>query len=179
MKIGMKAPTVRVPCIFQDTINFLPLSDFSETQFALCCLSDLEEHDAWFLEAQVQEFTQAGSALAVLVSSDLLLGQDWVRAPKDFSLSFFIDPISRLRRAFHLSHSLQPHRCETLIFDQSKRLSFRLIHDLNLKGLSAVLDIMNSDFLQASAGNSVISGMNLSNFEPRTEVSTIRSTAKV
>lgn len=171
MKIGMKAPTVRVPCIFNNTITFLPFSDFSEKKIALCCLSDLREADAWFLEAQAQEFKRANSALAVLVSSDTLLGRDWVRPPKNFSLPFFIDLISRLQGAFHLSHSLRPHRCETLIFDQSKRLSFRLIHDLNLKGMSAVFDILESDFLRDSSE---------SPFTPeRVAKITIETTAKV
>ncbi len=150
MKIGMKAPTLRVPCIFNNTFSFLPFCNFQQSQFALCCLSHLKETDAWFLEAQAQEFTKSGSALVILVSDDTVLGQDWGRPPQDFGIPFFIDPINRLKKSLRLARSLRPHRCETLIFDQDTRLQFRLIHDLSLKGISSVLDIIESDFEQHS-----------------------------
>ncbi|MEX2493725.1 MAG: hypothetical protein WD425_18405 [Nitrospirales bacterium] len=145
----MKAPTVRVPCLFKGQFTFLSLADSQEHLFALCCLTNLTEKDAWFLEGQAQEFEQSGSNFGVLVSTDQVLGSGWVRPLQDFSLRLYIDPISRLRRAFHLSSSLRSTRGETLIFDQDQCLRFRLIHDLNLKGMSAVLDIIHSDFLLA------------------------------
>lgn len=154
MKIGMKAPTLRVPCIFNNTFSFLPFFNFQQSQFALCCLPDLKETDAWFLEAQAQEFTQSGSALVILVSNDTVLGQDWGRPPQDFGIPFFIDPINRLKKSLRLAKSLRPNRCETLIFDQDTRLQFRLIHDLSLKGISSVLDIIDSDFEQNSTEQS-------------------------
>lgn len=148
MKIGMKAPAVRVPCINKGQIIFRSLADFHETPLALCCLSNITEKDAWFLESQAQEFEQSGSNLGVLVSSNQILGSGWVHPLGDFSFPLYIDPIRQLRTALHLSPSLQPTRGETLIFDQGKCLRFRLIHDLTLKGFSAVLDIIASDFLQ-------------------------------
>ena len=150
MKIGMKAPNIRMPYIFKGQITFLSLADSQENHLALCCLSNLTEKDAWVLEAQAQEFEQSGANFGVLVSTDQVLGSGWVRPLQDFSLRLYIDPMSRLRRAFHLSSALRSSRGETLIFDQGNYLRFRLIHDLNLKGISAVLDIINSDFLQAS-----------------------------
>ncbi len=160
MKIGMKAPTLRVPCIFNNQFSFLPFVNFQKSQFALCCLSDLKETDAWFLEAQAQEFKQSGSALAILVSNDTVLGQDWGRPPQDFGIPFFIDPINRLKKSLHLARSLRPNRCETLIFDQNTRLQFRLIHDLSLKGVGSVLDIIQSEFVQNSVEQSEISNRN-------------------
>ncbi|MCA9421463.1 MAG: hypothetical protein KC592_10610 [Nitrospira sp.] len=153
MKIGTKAPTMRVPCILKNQTNLLSLSEFHGQIFALCWVPHIREFDAWFLETQVKKFEQAGSALAILVSKDNGLGRDWVRPPHEFSLTFFIDPIGRLQRTFTLSQLLFPTRCETLIFDQGTCLRFRLIHDLNLKGFSAVLDIAESDFLEGSQEN--------------------------
>ncbi len=150
MKIGMKAPTIRIPCIFKGQFSFLSLSDFQEKGLALICLSDLTETHAYFLESQGREFEQSESTLAIMVSTDTVLGQGWTRPPQDFSLPFFIDPICRLQKMFHLTPSLRLNRCETLIFDQGHRLRFRLIHDLNLIGVSAALDIVKSDFLRSS-----------------------------
>lgn len=157
MNIGMKPSAVRVPCIFNNRFSFLPLSGLQKTPFALCCVSDLKETDAWFLEAQAQEFKQSGSDLFILASNDTVLGQDWGRPPQDFGIPFFIDPINRLQKSLRLARSLRPNRCETLIFDQDTRLRFRLIHDLSLKGLSSVLDIIESDVVQNSAEQSDIS----------------------
>lgn len=157
MKIGMKAPTVRVPYIYKGQITFLSLAESHKNQFALCCLSNLTENDAWFLESQAQNFEQSDSDFGVLVSTDQVLGSGWVRSLQDFSLRLYIDPISRLRRAIHLSSSLRSPRVETLIFDQNKCLRFRLIHDLNLKGFSSVLEIINSNFLQAFTDNLIVS----------------------
>lgn len=157
MKIGMKAPTFRLPCIFKDQITFRSLADSQDNQLVLCCISGLTEKDAWFLETQAQDFEQSDSNFGVLLSTDQVWGLDWVRPPIDFSLRVYVDPIGRLQRTFHLSPTIPSTRCETLIFDRKTRLLFRLIHDLNLKGFSAVLDIIESDFVQNSGENMAIS----------------------
>ena len=151
MKIGMKAPALRVPCIFNNQFSFPPFFDVQNTQFALCCVTELQETDAWFLESQAQEFKKSGSALVVLVAIDTVLGQDWGRPPQDLEIPFIIDPISRLQKSLRVAESLRPNRCETLIFDHDTRLQFRLIHDLSLKGLASVLDIIECDFVQNSS----------------------------
>ena len=147
MKIGMKAPTVRVPCLNNNKLDFLQISDLQKGKLALCCLPSLIEKDAWFLEAQVREFKQFGTDLAILVSTDDVLGVGWTRSIREFSLPIFIDPLLRLRKAFRLSPILRSKRCETLIFDAHTRLRFRLLHELNLTSLAAVLDILASENL--------------------------------
>jgi hypothetical protein len=88
--------------------------------------------------------------VAALVPGDFLVGQSWVRPPHEFRFPFLTDHLRRLGRALHLSRSLPSHRCETLFFDQHSRLQFRLCHDLNLRGITAVLEIAESDFCQSS-----------------------------
>ncbi len=151
MKIGMKAPTVRMPCLLNGKLNFLPLSEFQGNTLALCCVSSLTETEAWVLDAQVKRFQECGTVLAVFVSGDFAFETTWICSPYNFCLPLLADPIKRVSRALRLSRSLPPQRCETLFFDDQSRLQFRLIHDLNLRGISTVLDIPESEFCQRSS----------------------------
>ena len=150
MKIGTHAPIWRVPCLSYGRLTYLPLTAFQGNQLVLCCRPSLAETDVWLLDAQLNRFHECGVVLAVLVPGDFLVCQSWVRPPHDFRLPFLADPLRRLGRSLHLSRSLPSHRCEALFFDQHSRLQFRLCHDLNLRGITAVLEIAESDFCQRS-----------------------------
>lgn len=154
MKIGTHAPIWKVPCLLDGRLTYLPLTAFQGNQLVLCCLPSLAENDAWLLDGQINGFHECGVVLAVLVQTDYVFGQTWVRPPHDFRLPFLADPLRRLGRSLHLSRSLPSPRCETLFFDQHSRLQFRLCHDLNLRGISTVLEIAESDFCQSPAQQS-------------------------
>ena len=139
---------IRVPCLFNHTLTYRSVCDEHTHMFALCCLGTLREPDAWFLETQVQEFPETGSGLGVLIPGKGILGKTWNRTPQNFSLTIFCDPLNRIRNFLHLSHPLPLKRSETLIFDQHHRLRFRLIHDLTLKGLSAVREMIGYEIQQ-------------------------------
>jgi len=180
MNIGRPAPPFRVPCLLNgeftslslpnlllrtpSLINgrfkFLPLSGTQSRQLVLCCVSSLDQTDAWLLDPQVGRFAECDAVLAVLVSGDFIFGHDWVRPPHEFDLPLLADPLRRLGRSLHLSRALQPGRCETLIFDQHIRLQFRLIHDLNLRGITTVLEVADSDFCQNASQESTVSPFN-------------------
>jgi hypothetical protein len=150
MKIGTHAPKWKVPCLLNGNLEHLPLTAFHGKLLVLCCPSSLAESDAWLLDTQVNQFHDCDSRLAVLIQDDYLFGQNWVRPPRDFRLPLLTDPLKRLGRTLHLSRSLPSLRCETLIFDQHSRLQFRLIHDLNLRGITTVLEVAESGFCQSS-----------------------------
>ena len=150
----------RVPCLLDGSFKFLPLSGTQSRQLVLCCVSSLDQTDAWLLDPQVGRFADCGTVLAVLVSGDFIFGHDWVRPPHEFDLPLLADPLARLGRGLHLSRSLPPGRCETLIFDQHSRLQFRLIHDLNLRGITTVLEVADSDFCQNASQKSTGSPFN-------------------
>ena len=166
MKIGTRAPMWKTPCLLKGQWQYLPLTAFQETQMVLCCLPAFTETDAWLLEQQVNRFQAGGIALAVLVPNNALLGSSWCRPPQDFDLPILTDPLNRLGRALHLSASLPPHRCETLFFDHRCCLQFRLFHDLNLRGLTTVLEVAESDFCQRSTHADLKSRLTFEHFLP-------------
>ena len=151
MEIGMKAPTLRIPCLLNGKLNFLPLSEFHGNTLALCCVSSLTETAVWVLDAQVKRFQECGTVLAVLVSGDFAFEPNWIRSSYNFWPPLLADPLKRVSRVLRLSRSLPPQQCETLFFDDHSRLTFRLIHDLNLRGISTILDIAGSEFCQRSS----------------------------
>lgn len=90
MKIGMNAPAVRVPCINKGQITFRSLPDLHDTQLPLCCLSNITEKDAWFLESQFPEFEQSGSILGVFYKQsniEIKLGYSTIGGTKSSTLS--------------------------------------------------------------------------------------------
>ncbi len=150
MKIGTHAPQWRVPCLLNGRMTYLPLTAFQGNQLVLCCLASLPETDAWLLDPQVNHFHECGVALAVLVHGEYGFGESWVRPPHEFCFPLLADPLRRLGRSLHLSRSLPSHRCETLFFDQCSRLQYRLVHDLNLRGIATVLEVAESNVCRRS-----------------------------
>ena len=150
MKIGTRAPMWKTPCLVNGKWQYLPLTAFGGTQFVLCCLPAFTETAAWLLDQEVNRFHAGGIVLAVLVPDSAFLENSWCRHPQHFGLPFLTDPLNRLGRSLHLSASLPPHRCETLFFDHRCCLQFRLFHDLNLLGITTVLEVAESDFCRRS-----------------------------
>ncbi|WNM59539.1 hypothetical protein [Candidatus Nitrospira allomarina] len=151
MKIGTRAPMWKTPCLLNGRWEYLPLTAFQGTQFVLCSLPACTENDAWLLEQQLNRFHAEKVMLAALVPNNAFLGNSWCRPPQTFGLPFLTDPINRLGRILHLAASLPPHRCETLFFDHRCCLQFRLFHDLNLRGITTVLEVAESEFCRRSA----------------------------
>lgn len=170
MKIGMKAPTLRIPCLLNGKLTFLPLSEFQGSTLALCCVSSLTETAAWVLDAQVKRFQECGTVLAVFVSDDFAFEPTWIRSLYNFSFPLLADPLKRVSRAMRLSRSLPRQRCETLFFDNQSLLTFRLIHDLNLRGISTVLDIAKSAFCQRSSHNSLESACHSNSLQRKSSI---------
>ena len=141
MNIGSPIPQWRVPTFIQGTLTFSSLARFQGRPLVLCCTPSLTPTQAWLLEAQFHRFQKHDAVLAAFVSCDIIHDSPWTLPSSDFLVPLLTDPLNRLGRSLGLSRNLAPKRCETLFFDQSSRLEFRLIHDLNLRGLTRVLEI--------------------------------------
>jgi hypothetical protein len=165
MNSDIQIPSLRVPCLvngqctFQSPANlawriprlihgrfhYLPLLESQARPFVLCCVPSLLQTEAWLLDPQVSRFAECGTLLAVLVYTDFVLGQAWVRPPHEFDVPLMADPLGRLTRKLRLSRSLAPGQCETCVFSRHHCLQFRLFHDLTLHGIATVLDVLERD----------------------------------
>ncbi|GJL65092.1 MAG: hypothetical protein NPIRA05_00630 [Nitrospirales bacterium] len=141
MKIGSSIPAWRVPTFTKGTLTFSSLIHSTSQPLVLCCTPSLTASQAWLLETHVTEFHNRHTSLATLVSRYMHYDLPWTLPSSNFSLPLLTDPLGRLSRSLGLSHNLASERCETLFFTEDHRLAFRLVHNLNIKGLLKVLEI--------------------------------------
>ena len=172
MNIGNTAPAWRIPTITNGQLSYRPLQQFSDKRLVLCCLASLAEDEARFFNSQAERFAEVGSQLAVFVSRDPLLKELQNQQLIQVHLPLFTDPLQRLSRTLNLSRTLPPNRGETLFFDQQCRLEFRLIHDLNLRGILMVLEMAESLNCQASFSETSESLINSDLVQPNYEDAT-------
>ena len=154
MDIGNKAPAWRIPAITKGQLSYRPLQPYGDKRLVLCCLSSLRKEEARFFNSQTERFTEFWAQLAVFVSRDPLLKELPTQQLLEFDLPIFTDPLQRLSRTLKLSRALPPNRCETLFFDHQCRLEFRLIHDLNLRGILLIQEMVESLNCQPSFSES-------------------------
>jgi hypothetical protein len=140
-------PTYRLPRVIKGDLRYEPLPDPYGRPLILACLHSLTEPACRMLETQSKDFTHNGWALALLLTQSFPATESWTRPIQELSIPMFTDPLKRVGRTLHLFHKLRQGRCETLIFNIQGYLQFRLIHDLNLRGFSTVLDIAKSDLV--------------------------------
>ena len=148
MNKTLHLPGFRVLCFNTGHLSTLPLSAFQGQKVALCWIPTLLEPDAWIIEGHVARFKEEDTHFIGLAADEGILGHTWIRHPHEFSFPLIIDPLRRLQKALRLSPSLPFHRGETVFFSRDSRLTFRLIHDLNLRGLSTAVEIAGSEFCQ-------------------------------
>ena len=146
MNIGSLTPPWRVPIFINGTLSFSSLAYFVGSPLVLCCPSFFTANEALLLEDQNKSFHDHHATLAAFVSRDTTHNLPWNQPSSKFRLPLLTDPLNRLSRALGLSRNLVAKRCETLFFSQYGRLEFRLIHDLNLSGITKVKEIADQYF---------------------------------
>ena len=151
MNVGNHSPNWRIPTFVNGQLAYLPLRQFRGTRVVLCCLGSIAEDEARLFNSQTERFAEFWSRLTVFVSHDPLLKALPTKQLLQFRPPLLTDPLRRLGQALSLSRSLPPNRCETLFFDQQCRLEFRLIHDLNLRGLNMALEMAKCLACQCSS----------------------------
>jgi hypothetical protein len=158
MHINIQLPSYRLPRVIKGDLRYEPLADPHGRPLILTCLHSLTEPDSWILESQTKELSRIGWALTLLLPYSFPSTESWARPIQEFGIPMFTDPLNRASRALHLFHNLRQGRCETLFFDPQRYLQFRLIHDLNLRGFSTLLDIAKSDLVSSIPPNRLTPG---------------------
>ena len=148
MKIGSTIPPWRVPAFIRGNLTFSSLAHFQGAPLVLCYIPKITREHVLLLESQFKSFRDRNATLATFVSNDIPHDFPWTAPYSHFCIPLLTDPLNRLGRSLGLSRNLPAKRCETLFFDQSGQLEFRLIHDLSLQGFSKVLEITERFFSQ-------------------------------
>ena len=143
MNIGDPVPQTRVPALIQGQLCRFTLSQTVGTRMVICCVSSITEVELLLLNSQIHRFDQCQTSLLALATEDFPFSCPWSLDPKTIRIPLLADPLKRLSRRLGLSRSISSPRCESLLFNKNSRLEFRLIHDLNIRGLAMLLEIFD------------------------------------
>jgi alkyl hydroperoxide reductase subunit AhpC len=141
-RIGKRPPPFRVPALVEGHLTYIGPGGFEGRWVALCFLFSLGLVESVFLDRRSDAFMREGAALLVVVPDDRVLRRPWCGQFGRLRVPLLTDPLGRLHRAYGTVASPHHGRCRTVLIDPNGIIRFHLIHDLNGRGLAALLDII-------------------------------------
>ena len=141
IRIGIRIPRLRVPGLVDSDLKWIDLSLFGDQWQALCFAPTLGLVEATFLDRHVDAFCRSGACLLVVDPQTGAPARQNGFGKR--SLPILADPFGRLRRTFGLPRNAPPSRCWTFLIDPAQIVRFHLVHDLNGRDLTALLEVLN------------------------------------
>ncbi len=135
-------PRMRVPALLKGQMILFDLASLQGKWSIVSCLPPFEFSEAIFLN-QIQRTVQKEDAtlLGLLPFGDLFLDTRLPKA-KILRIPLLADPLQRLRRAFRVSEKYCTNRCQSYFIDPQGVIRYHLIHPLNWRGLSFLIEIL-------------------------------------
>lgn len=169
-RIGERAPRFRVPALMEGAFIYIDSARFQGRWMVLCCLPSLGLVEPTFLDQQVEAFAQKGASLLAVGPEDDSLHQPWASRIGKLRVPILADPLRRLRRSYGIARAYAPGRCRTFLMDPDGLLQFHLVHDLNGREMSALLEIIGAGQSQ-KAQRSTASPQRSSELSPEAHIS--------
>ena len=144
MKIGCPAPHFRAPALVEGALTFFDSAHGRGRRGALAFLPTLGLLEGAVLEYQAASFEQVKAALFAVVPERTFLAGPWQREIWPRGLTLLSDPLGRLSRYYGVPQPLSSGRCHSFVMDQESSLRYHLVHDLNGRGMSALLEILKA-----------------------------------
>jgi len=144
MKIGRPSPPFRLPALVEGTLTYLDSARFKGRCVALCFLPPLGLLESAVLERYSPIFDQQKADLLGIVPENAFFSGTWHRWIWPNGLILLSDPLGRLSRSFGVSHRPAPSRCQSFVIDPEGILRYHLVHDLNGRGMRALLEILKA-----------------------------------
>ena len=144
MKIGLPAPHFRAPALVGGNLLFLDSAGLRGRSFTLCFLPPLGLCERTVLERRVRDFEDEKTFFLGVVDEGAFFFGPWQKDLWPRGLALTADPLGRLARRYGVSRDRSPARCRSFIVDARGILCYHLIHELNDRGLSALLEILKS-----------------------------------
>jgi alkyl hydroperoxide reductase subunit AhpC len=148
IQIGAPSPSFRLPALVDGQLALVDLAHFRTQWVVLCFVPRLELLEAVFLDRHVDAFHREGvSFLAVSPGQDPL-HEGWINQFGSLRVPIVADPLRRLHRRYRINATETPPRCQTFFIDPDGLFRFHLVHDLNGRGMSALLEILPANRTQ-------------------------------
>jgi hypothetical protein len=144
MRIGLSTiPRMRVPALLKGQMILFDLASLQGQWSIICRLPPFEFGEAIVLN-QFQRTVQKEGAmlLGLLPFGDLALDSRLPKA-KILRIPLLADPLQRLRRVFGLTGTPFNNRCQSYVIDPQGVIRYHLVHQLNWRGLSFLIEILN------------------------------------
>lgn len=141
MEIGVRAPSFRVPALREGHIDYVHSDLWHGAWTALCFLPDLPL-EGRFLEQQTGALARLGLVL-LLVEPRVPVSRSRLIQLTVSDATVLADPIGRLHRRFGLK-GLSGTKCRTFLIEPQGIVRFQLVHDLNMSGLNALVEMFQA-----------------------------------
>lgn len=143
-KIGRPAPPFRVPALVGGNLIHLDSARLRGRCLALCFLPSLGLLERGILEYHAQTFERENIHFLGVMPEGTFFSGPWQRGVWPEGLTPVSDPLGRLSRSFGVSRRPLTSRCQSFVIDKNGLLRYHLVHDLNGRGMSALLEILKT-----------------------------------
>jgi hypothetical protein len=141
-KIGRPVPHFRAPALAGGNLLLLDSACLRGRSFTLCFLPPLGLLERAVLEHRVQDFEAEKAFFLGVVDEGALFFGPWQKDLWPRGLTLTADPLGLLSRSFGVSRYRPPVRCQSFVVDALGILRYHLVHDLNDRGMGALLEIL-------------------------------------
>ena len=135
-------PRMRVPALLKGQMTLLNLATLRGQWGILSCLPPFDYGEAIFLNQCYRTVQKEGAILlGMSLFEDPFLNARQSKA-KILQIPLLADPLQRLRRIFGVSENLSANRSQSYFIDPGGVIRYHLIHSLNWRGLSFLIEIL-------------------------------------
>lgn len=142
--VGHTVPGIRVPALIEGGLTYLEFPPPGGLWSALCFPATMGLIESIFLDRQIEEFGREDTTLFAVVPHARGFLDSWYGQVGKLRVRLMTDPLRRLRKVYGLTPADPYGRCQSLLIDPNGALRFRLTHDLNGRGLSALREIIHA-----------------------------------
>jgi alkyl hydroperoxide reductase subunit AhpC len=142
IRIGYPVPNFRVPALAEGALTYFDSAGIKGRCLALSFLPPIGLFEFSLLGKYCQSFDQKRTVFAGVASEDSFFAGPWQRRCWPQGLILLSDPLGRLSRSYGISSISAAARCQSFVIDAEGILRYHLVHDLNSRGLSALLEIL-------------------------------------
>lgn len=149
--MSQKLPLIRVPALIGGEVVSFHLSQVKNQWTVVCCPARLGLVESMFLDRYHAAFLQHNGTLFGLNRRCAPFHLEGILQPRNLKIAMLADPLGRISRALKISDSPGPPCCQSLIINPHGAVTYHLAHDLDGRGMSALLEIFSSQHLPAFA----------------------------
>lgn len=143
MKIGHSTiPRMRVPALLKGQMILFDLASLQGQWSIVCCLPPFDFGEAIFLNQYQRTVQKEGVRLLGMLPFVNPLLDPRLPKTKILRIPLLADPLQRLRRALGLTEASSTNRCQSYIVDPNGVIRYHLVHPLNWRGLSFLIEIL-------------------------------------